>query len=65
MYEIIKQSSIAKNLNDRTFSDYYYRLMLIARSLFKWENLPNGIDEKWIEKYLFLEENRWFVDTKT
>ena len=62
MYEIIKQSSIAKNLNDRTFSDYYYRLMLIARSLFKWENLPNGIDEKWIEKYLFLEGNCLFFN---
>lgn len=29
--------------------------MLLSRALFKWENLPNGIDEKWIERYLFTE----------
>ena len=22
---------------------------------FKWNNLPNGIDEKWIEKFLYTE----------
>ena len=27
--------------------------MLIARALFDWENLPNNMDERWIEKYLF------------
>ena len=42
-----------KNLNDITFRDYYNRLSLLAKSVFKWNNLPNGIDEKWIEKYLF------------
>lgn len=54
-YELLSMKSIAKQLNDVTFTDYYYRLMLIARSRFKWNNLPNGIDEKWIEKYLFSE----------
>ena len=44
-----------KNLNDLTFRDYYNRLSLLAKSVFKWNNLPNGIDEKWIEKYLFSE----------
>lgn len=42
-------------MNDMTFTDYYYRLMLLSRSVFKWENLPNGMDEKWIEKFLFTE----------
>ena len=56
-YDIIAMKSIAKELNDRTYTDYYYRLMLIARSVFKWNNLPNGIDEKWIERYLFTEGN--------
>jgi hypothetical protein len=51
--DIISYKSITNKLNDRIFTDYFYRLMLIARSVFKWENLPNGIDEKWIEKYLF------------
>lgn len=51
--DIISYRSMSDKLNDRIFTDYFYRLMLIARSIFKWENLPNGIDEKWIEKYLF------------
>lgn len=52
-YELLSAKSIAKTLNDRIYTDYYIRLMLIARSLFKWNNLPNGLDEKWIERYLF------------
>ena len=39
--------------NNITFSYYYYKLMLIARSLFEWSGLPNNMDERWIEKYLF------------
>lgn len=54
-YLVMQMKDIAKQLNDRTFTDYFYRLMLIARSVFKWENLPNGIDEKWIEMWLFSE----------
>ena len=50
---VMSFNSAAKDLNDLTFTDYFYRLMLLARSVFKWENLPNSIDEKWIEKYLF------------
>lgn len=47
--------STAKLINDRILTDYFVRLMLISRSLFKWDNLPNGLDEKWIERYLFSE----------
>jgi hypothetical protein len=53
--EILSVNAVSKDLNDLTFTDYYYRLMLLARSRFEWLNLPNGIDEKWIERYLFLE----------
>lgn len=52
---IISYKSMAKYMNDRIVSDYFYRLMLIARSVFEWTGLPNGIDEKWIERYLFSE----------
>ena len=46
--------STAKMLNDLTMTDYYIRLMLLARSVFEWKNLDKiGIDEKHIEKYLF------------
>ena len=63
MHDIINMKSIAKQLNDRTYTDYFYRLMLLARSVFKWENLPNGIDERWIERYLFTEgECMFFKD---
>ena len=50
---IYRMSDFAKQLNDLTFTDYFYRLSLIARSVFKWSNLPNHINEKWIEKFLF------------
>lgn len=54
-----------KVLNDLTYRDYYYRLKLLAKGVFKWNNLPNGINEKWIEKYLF-DEGRciFFKDDK-
>lgn len=63
--EIMSYESIAKNLNDLTFTDYFYRLMLIARTRFKWNNLPNGIDEKWIERWLFSEGKCVFFKDKT
>lgn len=55
-YSIINYKSMAKYMNDRVITDYFYRLMLIARSVFEWEGLEElGIDEKWIERYLFAE----------
>lgn len=51
--EILSMRNFAKQLNDATFTDYYYRLKLLAKSVFKWENLPNNIDERWIENFLF------------
>lgn len=53
MYKVMSMKSVAQYLNNRTYTDYYYRLMLLARSVFEWKNLPNGIDEKWIEQYLY------------
>ena len=52
-YQLLSYKSVAQIANNMTFSYYYYKLMLIARSLFIWENLPNNMDERWIEKYLF------------
>ena len=45
--------TLAKAISDATATDYYYRLSLLARSVFEWKNLPNGMDEKWIERFLF------------
>ena len=52
---IISYKSMSKYMNDRVVTDYFNRLMLTARSVFEWVNLPNNIDEKWIERYLFAE----------
>lgn len=52
---LLEFKSVAKRLNDLTYTDYYYRLMLLARTMFEWSGLPNGIDQKWIERFLFTE----------
>ena len=65
-YELMEMKSIAKQLNNRTFTDYYYRLMLIARSVFEWSGLEElGIDERWVERYLFTEGKCVFFKDKT
>ena len=55
VFKLMSYTDNAKQLNNRIFTDYFYRLMLISKTLFKWENLPNGINEKWIERFLFTE----------
>lgn len=62
---ILNFNKYAKELNNQTFTDYYNRLKLLARSVFKWNNLPNGISEKWIEKYLFYEGQCMFYKDDT
>lgn len=54
-----------KKLNDLTFRDYYKKLKLLAKGVYKWNNLPNGIDEKWIEEFLFSEGKCMFFKHKT
>ena len=63
-YKILNMKDEAQNLNNLVFSDYYYRLSLLARSVFKWHNLPNHIDEKWIERYLFFYGRCMFFEDK-
>ena len=50
---IISPKSFTRNLNNITYTDYFYKLKMLATSRFEWENLPNGMDEKWIENFLF------------
>jgi hypothetical protein len=38
-----------------TFQDNLFRLSLLAQTVYKWNGLPNGIDEKHLERYLFSE----------
>lgn len=52
-YPILTHKSVAQMSNNITFSYYYYKLMLIVRALFDWEGLPNNMESRWIENYLF------------
>ncbi len=54
-YNLKSFKSVANQINNRIYTDYFYRLMLISKSLFEWHNLPDEINEKWIERYLFTE----------
>lgn len=65
MYQLLSQKKIAKDINDMTFTDYYYRLSLLARTAFEWINLPEGMDEKWIERFLFTEGSCMFYKHPT
>lgn len=40
-------------MNNRTYKQYFDRLVDIAVSSFKWENLPDGIDPRFLEVTLF------------
>ena len=53
--EILSYKNASANMTDLTYTDWFYRLMLIARTRFKWNNLPNNMDERWIERWLFTE----------
>lgn len=48
-----------------TFQDHLLRLSMLAQTVFKWEGLPNGIDEKHLERYLFNEGRCMFYHDKT
>lgn len=63
-FNVMSMKSVSDKLNDLTFTDYFTRLMLLARSIYKWNNLPNGIDEKWIERFLFTEGKCLFFKDK-
>lgn len=52
-YKLLSYKSVAQMANNLTYSYYFYKLTLIARALFAWEGLPNDMDERWIERYLF------------
>lgn len=40
-------------MNNRTFNDYYNRLMQLAINVFEWKNLPPSVDERFIELSLY------------
>ena len=52
-YQLLSYKSVAQISNNLTFSYFYYKLMLVAKALFEWDGLPNNIESRWIENYLF------------
>lgn len=48
-------------LNDETLNDYLYRMKRIALSMFKWENLPSSMDERFLEQCLFFNGQASFL----
>lgn len=43
----------AEVLNNFTFIDFFDRLKRVATSIFKWKNLPETMNERWLELCLF------------
>lgn len=48
-----KRATLTDLLNNLTAKCLHDKFKLIATNLFEWENLPDGIDEKHIENFLF------------
>lgn len=48
-----KRANLSDLLNDLTFRTIFDKFRLMATNLFKWDGLPEGIDEKFVERYLF------------
>lgn len=48
-----KRANLTDLLNDLTFRIIYDKFRVLATSLFEWDGLPDGIEERHVEKYLF------------
>ena len=48
-----KRATLTDLLNELTFKTIYDKFRLLATSCFEWTGLPDGIEEKFIERYLF------------
>lgn len=48
-----KRATLSDLLNDLTYKVTYDKFKMIAINMFEWSGLPDGIDEKHIEQFLF------------
>lgn len=53
MNKKLKKRWQSAELNNKTYIDYYNRLMELALNVFEWENLPPSVDERFIELTLY------------
>lgn len=51
--------------NDATYYDYLNRLKRIATMMFEWENLPDSMNERFIEYSLYYFGSAAFINTDT
>lgn len=61
MKPLYSQFDDTANLNNLTFLDYYKRLRLLALSMFEWENLPDSMNARFLEKCLYIYGQAAFV----
>lgn len=52
----------AAMLNNMTYADYYHRLRLLALAVYKWEGLPESMNERFLEQTLYNYGRAVFVD---
>lgn len=50
-----KQFMESAQMNDATFCDWFYRFQALAINMFKWNGLPDTIDERFLEYTLFCD----------
>ena len=48
------------SMNNYTYMQYAYRLMELSISMFEWKNLPENIDERFLEMVLFTDGHAVF-----
>lgn len=48
-----KRATLTDLLNELTFATLYNKFKLLATSAFEWSGLPDGVEEKFVERYLF------------
>lgn len=49
----LQQFTVTANLNNATYNDYYNRLRMLALTMFEWENLPDTMNERYLEESLY------------
>ena len=52
MYKLFNNEELLKMSNNTTFQKYFNQFMLLALNMFEWENLPEGMETRHIEKPL-------------
>lgn len=54
-----------KRASHAAYADYYHRLKNLATTMFKWENLPESVSERYLEWCLFVDGRAVFFEDPT